>query len=559
MAKLSYPSFVETKAERSAYDVARIGGWDEWVYNKSDLLAIQQGCYFDIKKALRPKRFIEQFCYLSPGKPFILFDWQWRRVVAPLFGWINKDGKRRFKRSFITVAKKNGKSALCAALMIYLLVGTGEYSANVFNIACTREQAGELYSEVIKMIRNSPVLRSKLEIKETVKRVLFRKMASKIHTLAAAVGGSQGMNASALIVDELHEWTTKKGRDLWDSLKYAGSSREEPIAIVITTAGGNRFTVCYEQYLYAKKVAAGLWDDTTYHSAVFEADETDDIQDPATWRKANPSWGMGQLTDDDFRLEAQAAKVSISAETAFRRYTLNQWVQANEKAGWIRHAAWKACKPQLPVEEYAGMPCVAALDIGSVSDLTALVVAYPHEDGAVSIFPYFWVPEETAFDREKKQEAPYQTWIDRGLVIGTEGSATDYDKVRADINTLREKHGFETLAVDVLFQGAQLAMQLMSDGLDVHPHAQGVLALTNPSKRFEHLVRNKNLAHGNNDVLDWMLSNVTLYVDGANNYKPDKKRSKDKIDGIIATIMAISLLDLKGFLIEREMPQVYVF
>ncbi|MDB5294743.1 MAG: Terminase, partial [Phycisphaerales bacterium] len=281
----------------------------KWIRTPSDRQAVDEGCWFDEAAAEWVRTFFREHLRLGDD-PFALLPWQYEQVIAPLFGWKREDGRRRFTRGFIFTPKKNGKTSLLAGLSIYLLVGDGERSAEVYTAAGSRDQAGIMYREAAKMVRASPSIAQVITPKESSKRLIVGNGDSFYAALSAEAGTKEGLNAHAVLFDELH---TQPNRDLWDCLKYAGAARRQPLHLTITTAGSDQNTLCGEQYLYAKRVLSGEVIDTSFLAVVFEAAKEDDWTAEATWFKANPSLGAA-IGLEQFRGDFKEAQESAAKE-----------------------------------------------------------------------------------------------------------------------------------------------------------------------------------------------------------------------------------------------------
>ena len=320
---------------------------------------------------------------------------------------------------------------------------------------------------------------------------------------------------------------------MWDTLRYAGASRRQPLHLSITTAGFDRNSICWEQHDYAEQVLSGVTQDSAFFAFIAAAGPDEDWTDPAAWRKANPGFGV-TVSEDQFAEDCREAQESPAKENSFRRYRLNQWVESETR--WLSLEKWDACDGR--IEDLVGKPCWAGLDLSSTTDLSAFVLVFPMDD-RYAVLPFFWVPEEGARRRERRDRVPYQQWVKDGFIEATSGEVVDYDRIRAKINKLGESYHIRSIAID-RWNATQLASQLASDGFEITAFGQGFASMTAPTKRLEQLILARQLAHAGNPVLRWMANNVSLETDAAENWKPSKTRSRERIDGIVALIMAIS-------------------
>ena len=514
---------------------AKSEGWQGWIRSAADEQAVLNGYRFDIEAADRVRTFFRTFLRHSKGQwanqPFELLPWQWEDVIAPLFGWLRPDGTRRYRRSYIEVPKKNGKSTLFAGLSLYLLAGDREPGAEIYSAAVDRDQASIVFNEAANMIESSPELSQRLQVIRSTKRIVFQRTRSVYRALSADVPAKEGLNAQAVLIDELH---AQKTRDLWDTLRYAGASRRQPLHLSITTAGFDRHSICWEQHQYAQAVLEGTAEDLSFFPYIQGADLEADWTDEKVWRQANPSFGV-TIDPTQFAEDCAEAQQSPAKENSFRRYRLNQWTEQDVR--WINLEKWDACAGEFP--DLKGQTCYAGLDLSSTTDLSALVLVFPLEE-QFYVVPHFWVPEEGARQRERRDRVPYRHWIRQGHITATPGEVIDYDRIRATINDLQRRYRIQEIAID-RWNATQLAVQLDADGFEVMAFGQGYASMNAPTKKLEELILSRQLVHGNHPVLRWMAGHVSLETDAADNWKPSKKTSGDRIDGIVALIMALDL------------------
>ena len=302
--------------------------------------------------------------------------------------------------------------------------------------------------------------------------------------------------------------------------------------MVTTTAGFDKHSICYEIWDYAIKVRDGIVQDPAFLPVIFAADQDDDWKDPATWRKAHPGLGVS-VKEDYFAAECAKAQAMPSYENTFKRLLLNMWTESDVR--WLAMDAWDKCGGDLP--DLAGRECFAALDLSTTTDISAFVLAFPI-DGTVHLLPFFFVPAEGVYKRSKKDRVPYEVWLKSGHIEATDGTVIDYDVIRKRINELSEIYQIKEIAID-RWNATQLATQLAGDGFDIVAFGQGYASMSGPTKELEKLVLGQQLNHGDNPVLRWMASNVSIEQDAAGNIKASKAKSTERIDGIVAGIMAL--------------------
>lgn len=505
-----------------------------WIRTKSDEAAVDAGCYFDIKAADRVRTFFHRFIRHSKGqwagKPFELLDWQWSNVIAPLFGWKRPDGSRRFRKAGIEIGKKNGKSAMLSAIALYMLVADREPGAEVYTAAADRGQASIIFNESASMIRASPALLSRLKIIDSKKLVTYPEANSIYQALSSDVPTKDGLNIHCLLFDELH---TQKTYDLWNALRYGGAARRQPLLLWISTAGYDRTTLCYNQVEYARDIQASRTVDTSFMAYVCEAEESDDWTKEETWKKANPSYGI-TMNAEDFASDCAEAQKSPLMENAFKRLRLNLWTQQSVK--WIGSQDWNKCRRKITEKMLLGKPCRVGIDLATVTDVASAVLLFRTTTG-FAILPYFWIPRDTLKKRERENRTKLDAWIK--YIKVTPGPVIDYDIIRKDINALAKRFAIKDICIDP-WNATQIATQLMTDGFKVEFVRCGFPSLNSASKEFEKLVLQGTLQHNGNPVMDWMVGNVTITQDPAGNIKPDKAKSTEKIDGVVACILALA-------------------
>lgn len=494
----------------------------------------------DDRAALGAVRFFERLLVHPKGpmagKPFRLEGWQ-REIVAALFGEKRRgSGLRRYRRAYIEVPRGNGKSTWAAGIALLMLLADNEPAAEIFGAAADRDQARLVFEAAKSMVEDSPHL-SKL-VKVYRHSMVVESTRSVYRVLSSEAYSKHGLNPHGIIFDELH---AQPNRELYDVLNTAMGKRAQPLMIMITTAGYDRESICWHQHEYARQVAAGIIDDPTYYSAIYAAEEADDWTSPETWAKANPNWGVS-IQPEFLRQECDAALASPTYQNTFRRLYLNQWTQQENR--WIDMGAWDACGGALP--ELAGRACYGGLDLASTTDIAALVLAFPAvgergsegEGEPIYLLPFFWIPEENMIERERRDRVPYSTWVRQGLVEATPGNVIDYAYIRQRLNELADRYEIREVAYDP-WNATQLSVELQGDGLNMVEMRQGFASLSGPSKELLRLVLSKGVAHGGNAVLRWMADNVSARQDPAGNVKPDKSKSSGRIDGIVASVMAI--------------------
>lgn len=514
----------------------------KWIRNASDRLAIEKGCWFDEKPGLKAIAFIERYCIQSKGrwgnKPLRLLDWQ-KDFLMRLFGWLGPDGRRRFRRFYLEVAKKNGKSTMLSALILVFCLLDGESSPEIHVNAVDRNQASIIFDEAAKMIEASPVLRPRFKLQKQKKRATCPANHGVLQANSADVASKDGANPSHVVFDELHR---QKKRDMWDVFAYGSAAREQPILGSITTAGESADGVWYEQRDYSEKVNAGVVPDITHLGVVYRALETDDVDDEATWRKANPSLGE-TIKIEDFRRELEEAKQNPALFATFKRLRLN--IITGGESSFVALERWDACDAP-PQALQPGDPIYAGLDLSTVNDLSALVWIKGSVDDGFDVWAEFFLPEDDIVALEIQHQVPYREWAKMGLITLTPGNVVDYRWIRKRINELHQAHDLRKLFVDRA-QALDLCLNLRDeDGVSVEFFSQAMQSVAAPTKELLRLILSERLRHGGNAILRWNASNAVAVRDSNGNMKIDKNRPRKKVDGLSALVDAIAAATAGG-------------
>jgi phage terminase large subunit-like protein len=508
-----------------------------WIKSEADEIAVHQGCYFDQHAADHVEEFFRRFLRHSKGrwggKPFELIDWQRDDLIFPIFGWKLPDGRRRIRKVYCEVPKKQGKSTICSGVGLYMLVGDGEPGAEVYSAATDQNQAGIVHGEAINMVDASPELSALIDINRSTKTITFPHTKSVYKALSSDAHSKEGLNASCIIADELHVW---RGRVFWDALKYAFAAREQPLLFMITTAGDDTLSVCYEQRTYAKQVASGEVQDLRFHSYIAAAEADDDWTDEKTWFKANPSLGQTQSLDD-FRADFEEALKTPTTQSSFKRYRLNIWATGSNP--WLSYHQWQACGRKFHEEDLLGCPCFGGLDLARIRDMTAFVLWFPKDDGNY-VLPYFWMPEAT-INRTDSPEY-LRAWVRDGLLISTPGEVCDYNFVREHIVKLSQQFDLRAIYFDP-YNAEQLTQELDEEyGIPRYAFGQSKQNFTAPVEEFERLIVSQQVFHNNHAILNWQAGHVEVKEDATGKKQPVKPKRNDprKIDGIVAAVMGLA-------------------
>ncbi|MDO4659789.1 terminase large subunit [Streptococcus sp.] len=492
---------------------------------------------YDEKKADRAVTFIQNLCHTKgrwAGQKFLLLPWQ-EQIVRDLFGIVKKDGNRQFLTAYVEIPKKNGKSELAAAIALYLLYADGEASAEVYGAACDRNQASIVFDVAKQMVLMSRALEKRSKVMGATKRIINYSNAGFYQVLSAETGTKHGLNVSGLVFDEIH---AQPNRHLYDVLtKGSGDAREQPLFFIITTAGNDKNSICYELHTKALEILKGRKKDGSFYPVVYGLSEEEDWNDEENWLKANPSLGH-TIGIDRVREAYLNALDNPAEENVFKQLRLNIWT--NSAVTWIPEHVYDKGSQPIDVESLKGRDCYAGLDLSSTSDITAFVLIFPprHEAENYQVLPFFWLPEDTLVLRSRRDHVLYDVWEKQGFLLTTEGNVVHYGFIERFIEELSTIYHIREIAYD-RWNATQMVQNLEGMGLTMVPFGQGYKDMSPPSKEFYKLMMEGKIQHGGHPVLKWMAQNVVMRQDPAGNIKPDKEKSIEKIDGIVATIMAL--------------------
>ncbi len=493
--------------------------------------------HYDKKKADRAVTFIENLCHTKgkwAGTPFWLLPWQ-EQLIRDIFGIVKPDGNRQFRTAFVEICKKVGKSELAAAVALYLLYADNEPSAEVYGAAADRQQASIVFDVAKQMVEMSPALMKRSKLMAATKRIVNYGNAGYYQVLSAEVGGKHGFSVSGLVFDEIH---TQPNRQLYDVLtKGSSDARQNPLHFIITTAGNDRHSIAFELHTKAVDILEGRRVDPTFYPVVYGLKDDEDWEDEANWYKVNPS--LGYTVDIERLRDAyREAKQNPADEITFKWLRMNMWVSST--TAWIPDAIYMRGNEPIDMDALEGRDCYAGLDLSSTGDITALVLMFPPRDmdEKYIVLPFFWVPEDTIPRRVKANSVPYDVWEKQGHILATEGNVIHYDFIEKFIYDLAEKYHIIEIAVD-RWNATQMIQNLEGEGFTIVPFGQGFSSMSAPTKEFYRLLMEGQIIHGGHPVLRWMAGNVVIDTDPAGNIKVTKAKSKEKIDGIVAAIMAL--------------------
>lgn len=496
----------------------------------------ERGLFFDEAEAKKAIAFFHLLKHSKgewAGLPLHIEPWQ-QFLIALLIGWKRADGTRRFRTSYLEVARKNGKTTLAAGLGLYLMLADGEPGAEIYSVATKRDQARISHSEATRMAKSSPAISREVTIFRDNIHIL--DTASKFEPLGADADTLDGLNVHGVLADEVHRWKT---RDVWDVMETSTGSRRQPLLFAITTAGYDRNSLCFQQHEYTCKVLEGIIVDDSWFGMIYTIDEGDEWDDESVWIKANPNLGVSKKLSDMQTL-AKRAKEMPTQMNAFQRLHLDLWTQSETK--WISFEHWAACSGAVDALGLRGRSCYGGLDLSSNTDISAFVLVFPPvtEDDMFDILWRYFVPQDAILERARRDRVPYDVWVRQGFITATPGAVVDYEFILHQIDEDAKVYDIREIAFD-RWGATKIQTALMEKGGDdwLVQFGQGFASMAPPMKELERLILEHKLAHGNHPVSNWMANNLVVRMDPAGNLKPDKEKSIEKIDGMVAMVMAL--------------------
>jgi Phage terminase-like protein, large subunit len=516
--------------QKEAADIRKLKKYTPTLFKAADSV-------YDKSTADYAVAFIEALSHTKgtwAGKPFELIDWQ-ERIIRDVFGILKPNGYRQFNTAYVEIPKKMGKSELAAAVALLLTCGDNEERAEVYGCAADRNQASIVFNVAADMVRMCPALAKRVKILDSTKRLIYQPTGSIYQVLSADVSNKHGFNTHGVVFDELH---TQPNRKLFDVMtKGSGDARMQPLYFLITTAGDNQNSICWEVHQKALDIIDGRKNDPTFYPVIYGAALEDDWTDPKVWKKANPSLGI-TVSMDKVKAAFESARQNPAEENSFRQLRLNQWVK--QAVRWMPMEKWDACAFAVNQESLHGRVCYGGLDLSSSTDITAFVLVFPplDEDDKYTVMTFFWIPEDNIDLRVRRDHVNYDVWKKQGFLKTTEGNVVHYGFIETFIEELGTKYNIREIAFD-RWGAVQMTQNLENLGFTVVPFGQGFKDMSPPTKELMKLTLEQKIAHGGHPILRWMMDNIFVRTDPAGNIKADKEKSTEKIDGAVATIMAL--------------------
>jgi phage terminase large subunit-like protein len=464
-----------------------------------------------------------QFLTLDPWQCFIL---------TAVFGWVWKhSGKRRFRRVYVEVPRGNGKTTISVLPALYCLAAEKEGGAEVYSAARIKDQAKIAFNLAQQMARKNPAFLRKLGVDVLAHRIVQQNSASFFEAVSSDADSLDGKNVHFGLIDELHAHRT---REVYDAIETGAGKRDQAIVWAITTAGSDKTGICFEQRAYVLNILKGTAQDDSFFGIVYTVDDGDDWTSEATWRKANPNFGIS-VEAQNLASMCSKAMQSPASQAAFLTKHLNVWIQTDQALYDTR--AWGNCADaSLDIEDFRGKPCRIGVDLASKTDLAAVLLLF-EDEGRLVAFPRFYLPEAAI---DETRNASYRGWHIEGHLIETPGDVTDFAMIEADLRSDLEKYDVLEIAFDP-WQSAQMSTSLFNSGAPVVEFRQILSNFSEPTKELDALMRNGAIGHNANPILSWCIGNVVGHYDAKENVFPRKERPENKIDGAIALIMALGL------------------
>ena len=490
--------------------------------------------YYNAKAAGRVIDVIQEYCTHvrgdKAGEPLILAEFWKEDIIKPAFGILKRsNNKRRFKTVYVEIGKGNAKSTVGSGLALYLTGFDGAKGASVYSVASDTKQARIIFDTAKFMIQQSPYLQQYFE--PYMYSIVKKGTPCFYQVLSGEEKGKHGLIPSAIIFDEVHE---QRDRELWDAITAGQMKIDDSLTIAFTTAGYDKQSICWELHTKAVDIKSGKVQDDSFLGVIYSAPESDDISKPSTWRKANP--GLGEIiTEENLRIEYNKVMASPGYENTFRRLHLNQWTDVHE--AFISDTEWMGCDKGGNKEENKGRECYGGLDLASTRDFNSLCLLFPLSEDEANVMMWFWIPEDMIDQRLMRQTLDMALWVKNGDLITLPGNAVDHSLIISHIRKLSEDYLIQSIGYDRKF-AAPIVVSIQDEVL-MNPFEQSIMNMSYPTKKLDQLIAQKKLNHYGNPVLRWMNGNVKIYRDANDNIKIVKHKSTDKVDGMIALVMAI--------------------
>lgn len=475
------------------------------------------------------------------GRPLEPDPWQVAYIIAPVYGWKRPDGHggylRIIRTQYVELPRKNGKTTLAGGQAMYLTAADGEEGGQVLAAAAGKDQAGYCFRPVRAIAEKSPGLTQHVQV--YAGKIIHKRTGSYFAVASSVADLLHGANIHGAIIDELH---IHKTRDLVDALETGTGARDQPMIVLVTTADdGKPGTIYAEKRSYVERLSRRVITDPTFYGVIFAADETDDPHVEATWRKANPGYG---ISPTKAFLESESRKARQSPANLSRFLRLHLGLRTKQETKFITLPVWDRNAGMVDERALAGRSCYGGLDLASTSDLCAFGLLFPDELDGFDVIVRLWAPEGAMQALNNRTARQADVWRREGFLTVTPGDVADYDYIREQINRDREHYVVTDIGYDA-WNSSQLVNDLVGDGATMTPIRQGFVSLSAPTKAIAHKLlegtaKTPKFRHGGNPALRWQVDNLAVAVDPAGNVKPDKAHSGDKIDGFVSLVIAMA-------------------
>lgn len=514
---------------------------------------------FDEEKANSVFDFAEKHCKhiedgltVKKGDPVVLDDFL-QFIVGSVFGWVHKDSRlRRFRKAYEQVGRKNSKSTTLSVVGLKMFAADGEGGPQVYTAATQKDQAKIVYGAAEKMAELDKSLRKRIRFQKSRSIMTHKKNGGRMMPLSRDSKSMDGFNPHCGIIDEYH---AHKTTEMYDIIVSGMGMRRQPLIFIITTAGFDVTSPCYDEYRYCKKVLEGEYENDEYFIYIAEMDEDDDINDENNWIKCNPLLAKTKEGRDYLRQELKIAQDQPSKRRGVITKNFNKWLDQKDE-GYMKMSKWRSCgaTKDNPFPDLRGKKCYVGLDLSKKIDLTSVSFEFPLDDGRYAVKSHSFIPEETLQEKMQTDSVDYDLWVKQGWITKTKGARVDYRKVQKYIIDEAKKNNWEIVEICYDNWSAGLISQEMEEkGYTMVEISQTFKELSEPTKNFRELVYDKLIIHDNNPVLDWAFKNAVEAMDANENIKLDKKKSKERIDPAVSTIIA----HVRAWDPEKEKGSVY--
>ncbi len=490
---------------------------------------------FDVEMATKFCKFAELMPHIKgrwKSPTITLEPWQ-IFVFTTIFGWVDSEGFRRFRKALIVLPRKNGKSAMASIVGLYGLALDNEPGAEIYSAATSRDQAKIVWDVSRKMALKTPGYCLRYGVSPLAHSIAIEDTASYFKPLSRDADSLEGLNPHIALIDELHAHSV---REVFDVLDEATGARRQSLIFIISTEGDNPVGVFAEQVDYAEHILEGRKEDDSYFAVIYTIDKEDDWRTPESWRKANPNLGIS-LFEEGLAIRCKQAQANPASQSSFLTKRLN--VRVGASAGYFNMLAWRGiCKDtSLRVEDFYGAETYIGLDLASKNDIAAKVLLCIKKGKAV-LFGKYYLPE-LCIEKDQPNYDVYRSWADQGYLTLTPGNTIDFEFIERDLLVDYKNHDLVEVAYDPT-QARELATRMTAEGLKMVDIPQGFARMSEPMKDLAARIISGKIQHDGNPMLDWMIGNTTAKSNARESVMPDKVRPASKIDGAVCAIMALS-------------------